>query len=448
MSATAARRLLFVAAFLIVWGPPALRPAGRDLNAALADPFALDAAAVLQVGAWVFADALVLLLLISHLARRTDFLSNLLADKPLRWYGLYGLLALGSVTYTQSVLYTTFFAQKILVALFVLALLEWHWPARRGSRALQVLFWVYGLQAAAIGILYFVRREWVTPFGAVRGSEPVRVTGGVFADYGSSALIAGLFLLTVALFGSKPAHRWLAGVAYVGTWALIVLSQTRTTMAAAVAFLIIMVHAHWRARTLFALVATAAGVGLVALLPTALEKIISVGTRDGEGLETLSGRTEAFSHLIDHWRDSPLIGYGFGSGTRNALVDFVERRGLNIGAGHDAISTVLVDLGLIGLSLLLVAFISAWVAFGRLYRATASDRLATVTTHQVACLLVWVTFNAVVDKGLAGPFAVFMVAIVAVRVLRKQAGDGPYARRVAAPEIRRDIAAAEGGERP
>jgi O-antigen ligase len=158
----------------------------------------------------------------------------------------------------------------------------------------------------------------------------------------------------------------------------------------------------------------------------------------------LSGRTEAFSHLIALWRDSPFIGYGFGAGTRNALVDFVARRGLNIGAGHDALSTVLVDLGLVGLSLLLVAFISAWLALGRLYRATASDRRATVTTHQVACLLVWVTFNAIVDKGFAGPFEVFMVAIVATWTLRKQAMVHRSDRGPAPTEIRGAVTAARG----
>jgi O-Antigen ligase len=420
MSAQAARRLLFVAAFLIVWGPPALRTAGRELNAALADPFTLDAAAFLQVGAWVFADALVLLLLMSHLARRTQFLSDLLADRPLRWYGLYGMLGLASVTYTGSVIYTAFFAHKIVVSILILALLEWHWPARQGSRALQVLFLVYILQAAAIGTLYVVHREWVLPFGA-DGTQSARLTGGMFSDYGSSALIGGLFFLTVTLFGSKPVHRWLSGAAYAGTWVLVVLSQTRTTMAAGVAFLVIMLHAHPRARVQGALIATGVGVGIAALLPATLEGIVTVGTRGGEGLDTLSGRTDAFSHLIELWRDSPLIGFGFGAGTRNALVDFVARSGLNIGAGHDAISTVLVDLGLVGLSLLLAAFISAWLALGHLYRATASDRRATVTTHQVACLMVWVTFTAVVGKGLAGPFEVFMVAMVATWTLGKQA---------------------------
>jgi hypothetical protein len=446
MSEKAARGSLLVAALLIVWGPPALRSGGRDLAVALADPFALDAAALLQVGAWVFADALVLLLVVSHDARRTQFLSDILSDRPVRWYGLYGMLGLVSATYSVSPFYTVFFAHKIIVGLLLLALLEWHWPSHHGSRALQVLFWVFSLQAAAIAILYFVDREWVVPLESGDGSEPVRVTGGVFADYGSSGLISGLFFLTVSLFGSKPVYRWLAGGAYVGTWALIVLSQTRATMAAGVAFLVVMLHAHPRARVQGALIATGVGLGIAALLPAALGGIVSVGTRRGEGLETLSGRTEAFSYLIEKWQDSPLLGHGFGAGTRDALINFVIRRGLNIGAGHDAISTVLVDLGLIGLSLLLVAFVSAWLALGRLYRAAASRRQATVTAHQIACLLVWVTFNAVVDKGLAGPSEVFMVAIVATWTLRKQAVDRRSGPGWAAPPARDGLAAAGGGK--
>ena len=160
----------------------------------------------------------------------------------------------------------------------------------------------------------------------------------------------------------------------------------------------------------------------------------------------MSGRTEAFSYLIEQWQDSPLLGYGFGAGTRNLLIDFVARRGLNIGAGHDALSTVLVDLGLVGLSLLLAAFVSAWVAVGRLYRATASDRQATVTAHQVACLLVWVTFNAVVDKGLAGPFEVFMVAIVATWTLRRQAVDRRSDPKLGTAEVRGSLTAPWGGK--
>jgi O-Antigen ligase len=418
MSARTARYMLLVAAVLIVWGPPTLRLAGRELDAALANPFALDTAGLLVVGAWVFADALVALLLLSHLARRTHFLSELLSDHSLRWYGLYGVLGLASMAYSSSPIYTAFFAQKIVVGILVLALLEWHWPSRHGSQAMQVLFCVFSLQAAAIGILYFTQREWVTPFGSGGGSD-VRVTGGVFADYGESGLLAGLFFLAVALSARAPRHRLLASGAYLGSWALIVLSQTRATMAAGVAFLVIMLHAHPRARVHGSLIATGLGVAIVALLPGVLQDIISTGTRRGEGLETLSGRTVAFSYLIERWQESPLIGYGFAAGARNLLIDFVAREQINIGAGHDALSTVLVDLGLIGFALLLASFIAAWAAFWRLYQTAASHWQASLSAHQIACLLLWVTFRAVVDKSVAGWSEVFVVAIVATWAVGK-----------------------------
>jgi hypothetical protein len=419
VSAQAARRWLLVAALLIVWGPPTLRPSGRDLDVASASPFTLDAAAFLQVGAWVFADALVVVLLVSHLARRTHFLSDVLADRPMRWYGLYGLLGLASVSWSNPAVYTAYFAHQILIGILVLAFLEWHWPSHQGSRALQVLFLVYSLQAAAIGILYLVHREWVVPFGASSDDEPVRLTGGVFADYGSSALMAGLFFLTVALFGSKPMTRWLAATAYVGACVLVVLSQTRATMAAAVAFFAIMLHAHPRARVQGALLVGGVVVGIVGLFSSTQDEIVSVGTRGGEGLETLSGRTVAFSYLLERWQDSPLLGYGFGSGTRTALLEFVTRRGLNIGAGHDALSTVLVDLGLIGLALLLTTFLATWMAFRRLYRMGAWNKQAAISTHHVACLLVWVTFQMVVSRSLAAPNLVFVVALVAMWTLSR-----------------------------
>jgi O-Antigen ligase len=420
MPIRAVRGSLFLAALLLVWGPPAFRAAGRELDAALADPFALDPAALLQVGAWVFADVLVLLLLISHVARGTGFLSDLLANRPARWYGVYGLLGLASVTYSGSPFYTAYFAHKILVGLLVIALLDWHWPAARGSRGIQVLFIVYGLQAAAIGILYFVHREWVLPFAAGDGPEAARVTGGVFADYGRSALFAGLFFLTVLLFGGRPVYRACAGVAYLVTWWLVVLSETRATMATAAAFLIIMLYAHPRIRVHGALILTGAGIGITFLLPTLLQEIVSTGTRRGQSLSTLSGRTEAFAYLIERWQESPMLGFGYASGTRDMLLDFIARRGLHIGSGHDVLSTVLTDLGLVGLFVLAAALVTAWSSVVRLFRATSADQEGRVRAYQAACILLGVTLHGIVDKSFAAPSLVFIIAIVGTWTLRKR----------------------------
>jgi hypothetical protein len=423
VSGRVAQRWLLLVALLTVWGPPALRTSGRGLDTALVDPFTFDAAAMLQVGAWLCADALVLILLMSHVARGTSFLPRLLQDRPLRWYGLFGLLGLGSVTYSSSPSYTAFFAQKIIVGILLLSLLEWHWPARHGSRSLQVLFWVFALQAAAIGVLYFAHREWVSPFAAELidvGKRP-RITGGVFADYGSSALLAGLCFLYPLLFGRTQLIRLLAGAAYACTWILMILSETRSTMAAGLVFLVVMLASKPEARVLAALVGAGSCITVVTLLPNLSSGIVNTGTRQGEGLSTLSGRTVAFSYLIDRWHDSPLIGYGFGSGARNLLIDFVARSGLNIGAGHDALSTVLADLGLFGLALLVTTLVASWIALFRLYRSTVRTGGTIAVIHQVLCLLIWVTMQTVVGASLAGPSMVFIVCLVTMSTLRRQA---------------------------
>jgi O-antigen ligase len=282
------------------------------------------------------------------------------------------------------------------------------------------LFVVFSLQAAAIGILFYTAREWVTPFTPGPEGERPRVTGGVFADYGASALLAGIVFLTVALFATRPLYRWLGWAAYVGSWWLIVLSETRATMAAAVGVLVIMLHAHRRVRVAGTLVVAGVGIAIVTLLPSLLQEIISVGTRRGEGLDTLSGRTEAFSYLIGTWQESPLHGYGFAAGTRNMLIPFIAREGLNIGSGHDALSTVLVDVGLVGLLLLLTALAAAWLAVWRLYRSADTVPHVYIGAHQIAAVLLWVTCHAIVDKSLAGPYMIYVVAIVAMWALRKQ----------------------------
>jgi hypothetical protein len=159
---------------------------------------------------------------------------------------------------------------------------------------------------------------------------------------------------------------------------------------------------------------------VVTLLPSVSSGIVGATTREGEGLTNLSGRTVAFSYLFDKWQESPLIGYGFGAGARNLLIAFVEQSGLNIGAGHDALSTVLADLGLFGLGLLVVTLGAAWTSLFQLHRATLRAGRSVVVVHQVACLLIWVTMQTVVSASISSPSMIFVVALVAMWALRRQ----------------------------
>jgi O-antigen ligase len=173
------------------------------------------------------------------------------------------------------------------------------------------------------------------------------------------------------------------------------------------------------------LIVAGVGVAIIGLLPVVGQTIVSTGTREGQGLDTLSGRTIAFSYLVEQWRESPLIGHGYAAGTRNALLEFVVRERINIGAGHDALSTVLVDLGLVGLAVLAASLVVAWMSLARLALSVGSDRRASIAVHQVTCVLVWVTIQTFVSTSLAGPNQVFVVAIVSLWTLsgRRRAVD-------------------------
>ena len=262
MPVNAVRPALLIAALLIVWGPPALRVSGRGLDTALANPFAFDAAALLQVGAWVFADALAFVLVLSHVARRTGFLSFLLADPPALVRPVRAP-RLASVSYSSSPLYTAYFALQIIVGILVLALLEWHWPARRGSRALQVLFVVYGLQAAAVALFYFVRPEWVTPFASGGGSEPSASPVAC-----SPTTAARVCCAACSSSRSRPETRPPppGGRAVSG---LLVVDRpvADAAMAAGAVFLLIMLHANPRARAQATVIGVGAAIAIVGLQP-------------------------------------------------------------------------------------------------------------------------------------------------------------------------------------
>jgi O-antigen ligase len=392
---------------LLLWGPPALRVPGRDREAALEQPLQLDAAAALQVGSWVVAAVVAFLLLLQHVARRTDYLPGVLADPTLRWYLSFGCLAMTTCLYSVATLYTSFFALKLLVAPFVLTLLVWHSARRSRGLVLRLFFAVYAAQAVAVLVLYMTARHVVTP-----PEDEVRLTGGMFVDYGTSAFFVGIFLITQVLYARDRTVRLLALLGYAGTWVMLALSQTRSTMAVALIAATVMAMASRRVRTWSGLLAAAAVLALGVVLPATLLALGSVLTRGGDGLSTLSGRTVVFSYLVDRWQESPWIGYGYAAGTREQLVDFPQRSGLGIGSGHDLLSTALVDVGVIGLTLMVLLVGSVWVALFRQFRRTTSGSSERLHLHQLLCLLIYVTLVGIVNPGIATYSPAFLVVVV------------------------------------
>jgi hypothetical protein len=402
---------LLILGALILSGPPRLRT--RDMDAALEQPFSLDPAALLQVVTWMGAGAIVAYLVYRDHLRRGGLLRALSRDPLIAWYLAFALLGVTSAAWSASPPYTLFSASKLLIGVLAIVLIVSYGSYATIDRAIRLLFIVYAVKFTVLIILFFIKPQLV--FQAEYQGRVLmtpRLNGGVvLEDFGTSPLFTGLGLLTVAIFGSSRVRRRLAFLGYMITWIFLVLSQTRTAIIPGLIFLVIMASLRKSSRAVTVLVATTAlGLCLTVLLRQA-EGVLRIATRAGEGVRTLSGRTDAFDYLIEQWRASPIVGFGYGAGTRTLLIDFVKSTGLGIGAGHDILSTTLVDLGLLGAAILAIVFILMWRQVILLWARAGRLTRHRVTVAQLTCFAVWATINSFVGQGIfsvASPFLVLL----------------------------------------
>ena len=170
-------------------------------------------------------DALAFVLVLSHVARRTGFLSFLLADRPCAGTACTGSSGWPRCRTQQLPFYTAYFRPADHRRHPRARVLEWHWPARRGSRALQFSSSSMGCRRRR-SLFYFIRPEWVTPFASGGGSEPrshhrwrvcrLRQLGSAVRLVSSSRSRSSP--------KSRPPPSWRSCL-YLACWWLIVLSQ-------------------------------------------------------------------------------------------------------------------------------------------------------------------------------------------------------------------------------
>lgn len=412
-----AERALVWFVFLILSGPPRMRP--RGLEDALESPLStLDPTAVLHISAWVGTAALVTYILCRQPRRVRVWLRVLMRNVSIRSYLLFGLLGIASTAYSPSRIYTLFFAGKIIVGVLAVTMVCTFIRPPQYDRALRLLFAVMVIRAVALVLLYAIDPALVGDGGVL--FKDYRLHGGpIIADYGESALLAGLWLLTVGIFGSTRIKRTAAMFGYGATWVLLLASQTRSTITTGLIFFMIMVGLFRSSRGRAVLfIGGLLGLGLSVLWRLG-QAVVETATRSGSGINTLSGRTDAFDYLMQMWSESPILGYGYGAGTRSALVNFVETTGLGIGAGHDVLSTVLIDLGLMGAIILGITFLAAWLQLLSLWPRTRGSTNERVVVAQLTCLAVWTTTGAIVSPSLEGTSPPFLVLIATSLVLQR-----------------------------
>ena len=417
-------KLLSVLIGLMVWGPPRLRLNSRPLDIALKNPLDLDFAALFQAGVWIGGGILVTTLLVRQVIRRNSLLPLTLKGLSLKWYFIFGLIAVSSTFYSSSPVYTLFFAGKIIIAILSVAFLFQEAQGRfPEKKAVNILYTVFILQGIAIAVFYFTVPDLV---GVISPAFGYRLHGGILADYGSSMLFTGLFFLTISLFNSNREKRYMAFLVYLISLFFLLMAKTRSTNFVAMLFPIILVISHKslnvRMRCAFAISLLIITIFWMGYVGPALGFI----TRDFEGFSTLTGRTVAFSYLLEYWKESPLWGFGYAAGTRFNLMPFVWYRGLGIGTAHDAVSKVLVDLGLLGAVPLMLTFIFVWKELIILWRKTKESPELYILVLQLICLMTAVTLQNITSEGIAGLSMPFIIVICTTHFINQRYYEKSY----------------------
>lgn len=404
----------------MIWGPPSFRIERN--NAALNDPLsAFDVSTVYRILIWFIAAILIAGFFIYSYQRQQRCLPNPVFHGSLGWYTWYGLFAVLSTIYSVRPLYTLFFAGKLFIAILLvfsfinIPLVKLELDVI--SHILNILYVAYIIQWLAIVVLYFIQPELVGNYTTGIG---LRVTGGIFNDFGQSAAISGIFFLSKALFDSSLIRRNVFWLLYCASIVFVLLSQTRSVIVPTFLIFAIIVglQRKWGVKLLFIWLSLWGVLTGLVVGGTSIEKFFTRG-QNLESLMSLTGRSSAFTFLISYWAESPIIGYGFAAANRVFMQNYSQLSGRTLDTAHDLVSRVLVDLGVVGLLLLAATIIFAWREMIFCYKKGKQQLAFHQLNLQILSLLILSTFICITSPGVADIYWPFLFAIAATQGLRR-----------------------------
>jgi len=194
---------------------------------------------------------------------------------------------------------------------------------------------------------------------------------GVFIDKNQLAINMALSALVFFIFTTiSQKHRWVKWAGFSLSVGLILLSTSKTGL---VIFLTIMtllpfyraLRWNYTLAVPFFITVIIVGGGVVTLLLANAETVLGAFGRD----ITFTGRTGIWSAVLDKIWERPWLGYGynvFWRGWEGESAD-IWRTTIHIGHAHDGFLDLWLDLGLLGLSVFALSFITgclravAWI---------------------------------------------------------------------------------------
>jgi O-antigen ligase len=292
-------------------------------------------------------------------APRLKRVVSTLASSPLKWILVYAFAALLSTAYSSSPALTLVTSMQLLVALGLLGTAisaEGVTPERLFDATLVGLLVI----EAAVWALYFWAREL-----AITVQWPnLRRLGGLLIHPNSLGVVAavlGVVALRRGLGAKRALQRLLYLMAFIIAVVTLICTQGR---AAFVAFVLasMLVLMLLRRRFLLWL-----GVLLILTVALLLPQAATLGAdlfKRGEDITQLTGRVSVWWHIVRLALRSAgtlLLGYGFSS-SRVALLAQLPGGWTH---AHNAFMEALMGLGLLGLILVAMSFLSAGLVFVR-----------------------------------------------------------------------------------
>ena len=228
------------------------------------------------------------------------------------------------------------------------------------AELLRLLAWALGI-AAVLSLLFALA---LPSYGISSDSLTQGDWKGVFDHkntLGKAMSLSAIVFLLLAL--SSRGYRWLLWAAFALSFALIVLSGSKTALSVTVVLIVLLpLFGALRLTTTLALsisifVALFAA-GMMALLGANLESLLTFLGKD----LTLTGRTTVWAVVVDTIQERPWLGYGYNGfwlGTEGPSFRVWLATGEPYYDSHNGIMDLWLDLGAVGVAVFLIGFFRA-----------------------------------------------------------------------------------------
>jgi O-antigen ligase len=283
---------------------------------------------------------------------------------------------------------------------------------QRSSRGYQVLA-AFLISATVLLVVSWLAAFWILP---PRPNKDIGVFVKDRITQGTEFTLCLIFLLELAFQAWQPGRRMvalaacvLAGVFFLN---IVFVTVSRTSLVTVPVLLLIFGARHFRPRQLaaFILVIITLGGLVAAMSPHLRERVVQIpveiATFDAHGHDTSAGARIAFWRTsVEVMRSAPLLGHGTGS--INAEFSEAAGQASNATNPHNQMLTVGIQLGIVGI----VILIAMWIAHLRLFLApgiAAGMGLSVVVENVVGSLFNSQLFDFtqgwvyVVGAGVAG----------------------------------------------